>query len=82
MGQNGQRLTLYELVTYRIRVQGVLDPGCSEYVGGMAISTDSEGGQYPVTTLSGQLLDQAALLGVLNLLYNRRLPILLVECLA
>jgi hypothetical protein len=33
-----------------------------------------------VTTLSGRLLDQATLCGVLSLLYDLRLPLLSVEC--
>jgi hypothetical protein len=37
--------------------------------------------EAPVTTLCGRLLDQAALLGVLNTLYNTlHMPLLLVEC--
>jgi hypothetical protein len=35
---------------------------------------------YPVTELSGRLLDQAALLGVLRRLYDLRLPLLSVTC--
>ena len=33
----------------------------------------------PVTTLLGELPDQAALAGVLNTLYEMHLPVLLVE---
>ena len=36
--------------------------------------------EVPVTILSGRLLDQAGLLGVLNTLYDLRLPLLSVEC--
>jgi hypothetical protein len=35
----------------------------------------------PVTTLEGELSDQAALAGVLNTLYEWHLPVLLVKCL-
>ncbi|HSN75491.1 MAG TPA: hypothetical protein VL334_10475, partial [Anaerolineae bacterium] len=34
----------------------------------------------PVTVLSGQFQDQAALAGVLNTLYDLGLPLLSVEC--
>ena len=34
-----------------------------------------------MTTLEGQLVDQAALFGVLVALYNMRLPLISVECL-
>jgi len=68
--------------TYRICVQGHLDEKWSDYVQGMSISTEYDDSQNPVTTLAGQLLDQAALMGVLNALYDCHLPILSVECLS
>jgi hypothetical protein len=40
----------------------------------------SDGGPF-VTTLEGELLDQAALAGVLNTLYELHLPVLEVKCL-
>jgi hypothetical protein len=45
----------------------------------MHIKNSSQAGQAPVTTLVGQLRDQAALFGVLNNLYELHLPILSVE---
>ena len=68
--------------TYRICVQGHWDEKWSDYVQGMSISTEYDECQNPVTTLTGQLLDQAAFMGVINTLYNHRLPILSVECLS
>jgi hypothetical protein len=65
--------------TYRIHVQGYLDNSRSDWLGGMGISKDSLSGQAPVTTLVGRLRDQASLIGVLNSLYELRLPILSVE---
>ena len=67
--------------TCRIRVQGALDPSWSDRLGGMRITTDRREGHAPVTTLCGPLRDQAALLGVLNGLYDLHLPLLLVELL-
>jgi len=68
--------------TYRICVQGHLDEKWSDYVQGMSISTEYDECQNPVTTLTGQLLDQTALMGVINTLYDRHFPILSVECLS
>ena len=65
---------------YHLQVKGTLDPRWSEYVGGMQISSSVEPDNKVTTTLSGELIDQAALLGVLNHLYNLGLPLLLVEC--
>ena len=65
--------------TYRINVRGYMPPAWSDRLGGLTImTTDREDGEL-VTTLSGKLQDQAALNGVLNALYNRRLPLLSVE---
>ncbi len=67
-------------VTYRIFVQGILDKRWSDRMGGGNISTTHPTSEAPVTTLWGRLLDQAALYGVLNTLYDLRLPLLSVEC--
>jgi hypothetical protein len=48
--------------SYRIRVKGQLGPEWSEWFGGMSISCDGPN----ETTLTGQVLDQAALYGILN----------------
>jgi hypothetical protein len=66
---------------YRIRVQGYLDATWAGRMGGMRIMIHTPSGKAPVTTLCGSLIDQAALLGVLNGLYSLRLPLLSVECL-
>ena len=73
-------LRLHTPATYCIQVQGILDENWSDRLGGMAIATVSTPEESPVTMLSGYILDQAALLGVLNTLYNLRLPLLSVEC--
>jgi hypothetical protein len=64
---------------YRIRVQGFLDESWSERVGGLRITTSSQGDQGPVTALVGQVCDQAELAGVLNSLYELHLTLLSVE---
>ena len=75
-----QGLKLYTSAKYRIRVRGHLDPTCSDWLGGMTITTTGEGDEAPVTTLVGRLLDQAALMGVLDTLYNYyHCPLLSVE---
>jgi hypothetical protein len=64
--------------TYQIRVQGILDDRWSNRLGGVTITT-GQTSEAPVTSLSGRLVDQAALLGVLNTLHDLRLPLLSVE---
>ena len=56
--------------TYRIKVSGYLEPSWSGRLGGMTITSKSKGDGPPVTTLSGELMDQAALAGVLSALYD------------
>ena len=74
-------LRLHTPATYCLRLKGTLDQSWSEQLGGMTIATVKIEGGGHVTTLTGRLLDQAALLGVLNSVYNLGLPLLSVECL-
>jgi hypothetical protein len=68
--------------TYQISVQGLIDPDWSDRLGGMTIGLVTEEACPPVTTLKGELSDQAALAGVLNTLYELHLPVLSVLCLS
>jgi len=67
--------------TYLIVARGGLDQRLSDRLGGMRITSKDRGGEKPVATLVGRLLDQAQLCGVLNALYEMHLPILSVEIL-
>jgi hypothetical protein len=73
------RLTLDRSATYRIRIQGALSQSWADYLGDLDIEVNRES-DWPVTTLSGPVIDQAALLGVLNSLYDLGYPLLSVEC--
>ncbi len=75
----GKGLKLETPATYRIRVQGRLDDTWADRLGGMAITSTTTKEKLPVTLLVGQLIDQAALSGVLNTLYELHLPLLSVE---
>jgi hypothetical protein len=72
-------LTLDSAATYRIRVKGYLESSWSDRLGGLTISTSSQGDEPAVTTLYGEVIDQAALAGVLSGLYSLHLPLLSVE---
>jgi hypothetical protein len=74
-------LTIDSPSTYCIRVVGYLDKKWSDRLGGLKINPISQEGKKAVTTLSGQLIDQAALFGVHNALYDLHLPLLSVDCL-
>jgi hypothetical protein len=64
---------------YRVRVLGPMDKRRSEYLCGMSISSARRQGEPIVTTLTGELVDQAGLVGVLNSLYDMGYPLLKVE---
>jgi hypothetical protein len=72
-------LTLDTPATYRIRVKGYLDGRWSDRLGGLAITTSGQDDSPVVATLYGEVIDQAALAGVLSALYNLHLPLLSVE---
>jgi hypothetical protein len=65
---------------YRITVTGHLDVAWSEILHDMAIVNGGEP-EAKYSTVTGRLPDQAALLGVLNTLYDRHVVVLAVECL-
>ncbi len=74
-------LTFEKLATYRIRIPGALDEHWGDRLGGMSITTGHPEDYELVTSLLGQVAEQAALFGVLNTLYDLHTPILSVECL-
>ena len=74
-------LTVDKSATYCIRVVGYLDENWSTRLGGLKINSVKQNEKRAITTLSGPLIDQAALFGVLKALYDMRLPLLSVECL-
>lgn len=65
---------------YEIRVAGELDPSWSGSLSDMALSYDTVEGGRRVTVLTG-LLDQSALAGVLDTLFDLGLTVLLVQSL-
>ena len=74
-------LTVDKPATYYIQVVGYLNENWSASLGGLNIDATEIDGKRAVTTLSGQIMDQAALFGVLKVLYDMRLPLLYIECL-
>jgi hypothetical protein len=78
MPDKTHRLTLYEPAFYRIRIHGALDESWAEELG-MGIGWVKEIGRGPVTILKGEVVDQAALIGLLNRLYGLGLPLVSVE---
>jgi len=67
---------------YRIRVRGHLEADLSDRLEGMRIETLTRSDGKGESVLEGRLMDQAALTGVLNTLYELHLPVMAVDCLA
>ena len=74
-------LTLGTPATYRITVQGCLDSSWSDDFGGMAVSSEVATDGSALTVLTGRLVDQPALFGILDGLYGLGFPLVSVECL-
>jgi hypothetical protein len=68
---------------YSIRAIGSLDKNWSKRLSGLSIQSEKSTltNGIEMTVLKGELIDQAALMGVLNALYNLQLIIWSVECL-
>lgn len=63
---------------YKIAVSGYLEEAWSEQLG-MTLSHIFTSENDPITILTGELIDQAALFGILNGLYNFGFPLLYVH---
>jgi len=64
---------------YRIEIQGELGSNWSDRLGDMRVFPSSSGNDNKVTAIEGRVRDQAALVGVLNTLYELHLPLLSVR---
>ena len=72
-------VSMFEPATYRICIVGTLDKRCSDYCGGMTIEHERDPHQHAVTVMTGRLMDQSALVGILTSLHDIGCPILSVE---
>ncbi len=71
---------MHEPAIYEIRVRGHLEEKWSDQLGGLQITATRGPEGQAETLVVGRLVDQAALAGVLNTLYELHLPIVSVEC--
>lgn len=67
--------------SYQIRIRGRIKRSWSDRFEGMTITVVESEGEPVITVLEGRLLDQAALAGVLNTIYELHLLVLEVRCL-
>jgi hypothetical protein len=64
---------------YRVCVQGAIERSWGDVFAGMRVSYRNVATPNALTVLTGGLLDQAALMGVLNRLYGLGLPLVSVQ---
>ncbi len=65
----------YQLGHYQIRIKGHLDEQWADWFGGLKITLEEDGD----TLLTGQVLDQAALFGLLRKVSDLGMPLLSVN---
>jgi hypothetical protein len=68
---------------YQIRVQGRLDASWSDWFDGMRLTSEDGNDRSPVTTITGAVVDQAALHGLLARISDLNLTLISVtrvEC--
>ena len=65
--------------TYRITVKGRIDASYSENLGGMHTTVHGQGEETRVTILTGEVKDQAELMGILDGIYMLHMPIVSME---
>lgn len=79
MCEHLRRISLEQPAVYQVQVQGLLSQHwLADYFGEMQIGVEGEDG-WAITTLTGRLIDQAALYGLLQKLYTLGLVLLKVE---
>jgi hypothetical protein len=64
---------------YRILIRGTVDASWLDRLGGMTVSTTRLADGSAATILSGELVDQSALVGVVNTLHDLGIPLISVE---
>jgi hypothetical protein len=76
MSQCGRQLMFDGPGRYRICVRAEISAIYSKRLNDLTVTVELQEGQQPVTTLTGEVRDQTALMGVLNTLYDMGCPLL------
>jgi len=70
-----KKVDFYSPTVFLIEVKGKIDKNLSDTLGDLKISHNTIDEKTTVSRLHGEVLDQAALMGILNALYEMRFPI-------
>jgi hypothetical protein len=77
--EKDQSVTIDQPGVYRMKIQGRLSEGAIRRFDEMVVSVEANAAGVPITTLTGQITDQAALHGIVARIRDLGLPLLLVE---
>jgi hypothetical protein len=75
-------LTFDDAATYQIWVGGHVESNWSDWMEGVSVRQPWSENGSAITLLEGELIDQAALVGLINTLYEMHLVVLSVECMS
>ena len=78
MNQQKPKFALEQPSVYIVQVQGVINETWLDYFDDMKMTVEGEDG-WATTTITGTVMDQSALQGLLQNLYNMGLVLLKVE---
>ena len=79
MPEQQDRLTMSGPAEYRICVQGAIERSWVDLFAGMKVAYRNVAKPNALTVLTGDVLDQAELIGLLNRLYGLGLPLVSVR---
>ena len=79
MESTSEKTELSWPAVYEIRVKGRLDENWSDWLTGLDVEFDANATGTPISTLTGSIVDQAALLGLLRTLHNMHLTVLSIN---
>ncbi len=79
MDKNKKSFGLYQPAFYRITVSSHLQTETSMWFEGMTIVNEYDRDGHPFTIISGEIIDQAMLFGLLTKIRNLGLPLLAVK---
>ena len=79
MPEQTDRLTMSGPAAYRVCVQGAIDRSWVDLFAGMKLAYRNVATPNALTVLTGDVLDQAELMGLLNRLYGLGLPLVSVQ---
>jgi len=79
MEESYSKLNMSEPAVFRICIQGELDESWFEYFAAQSVSVEKNEAGETITAIISELLDQGALLGLVNGLNGLGIPLISVE---